>query len=65
MLSHEDKWELSQTISQYLRLCKRRGEPEAVRRLKQAAIRIQNWGEYAEATLKTTAALEELERAIG
>lgn len=60
LLSHEDKWELSQTISEYLRLCKRHGEPEAARRLKEEAIRHQNLGEYAEATQKIKAALKEL-----
>jgi hypothetical protein len=65
LLSHEDKWELSQTISEYLRLCKRHREPEAARQLKEEAIRHQNLGEYAEATQKIKAALKELKRAIG
>ena len=65
LLSHEDKLELSQVISEYLRLCKRHGEPEAARRLKQEAIRHQKQGEYAETMQKITAALEVLKRAIG
>jgi hypothetical protein len=65
LLSHEDKWELSQIISEYLRLCKRHGEPEAARRLRDEAIRHQNLGEYAETTQKMTAALKVLKRAIG
>jgi len=65
LLSHADKWELSQVISEYLRLCKRHGEPGAARRLKEEAIRHQNLGEYAETTQKIAAALDELKRAIG
>jgi hypothetical protein len=65
LLSHADKWELSQIISEYLRLCKQHGEPESARSLKEQAIRHQDRGEYAEATQKIKAALRELERAIG
>lgn len=65
LLSHADKWELSQIISEYLRLCKQHGEPEPARSLKEQAIRHQDRGEYAEATQKIRAALAELKRVIG
>ena len=65
LLSHEDKWDLGQVISEYLRLCKRNREPEAARQLKEEAIRHQDLGEYAEATQKIKAALKELKGMVG
>ncbi|HUT19235.1 MAG TPA: hypothetical protein VM366_08745 [Anaerolineae bacterium] len=65
LLSHEDKWTLSQRISEYLRLCKLHAEPEAARRLNEQAIRHQEWGEYAEAAQRMEAALEAFKQASG
>lgn len=64
LVSRADKWELSQVISEYLRLCKRHGEPEAAKRLKEEAIQHQRRGEYAETMQKMAAALLQLKRAI-
>jgi hypothetical protein len=62
LLGHADKWELSQIISEYLRLSQHRQEPEAARRARDEAIQHQNRGEYAEATAKMASALRELKR---
>lgn len=62
LLGHADLWRLSQLISAYLRLARGRAETETALRLKEEAIAHQSRGEYAEATRKMEAALEEMER---
>lgn len=62
LLGHTDKWELCQTISEYLALCMQYEEPEAARRLKEGAIQHQNRGEYSDAAQKMRAALREMKR---
>lgn len=62
LLAHADKWELSQTISAYLRLSQQRQEPEAARRARDEAMQHQERGEYSEAAAKMRLALQELER---
>jgi hypothetical protein len=60
LLGHEDKWELSKTISEYLRLSKRYEEPEQALQLKTEAINHQNNREFPQALNKMIAALEVL-----
>jgi hypothetical protein len=57
LLAHDDKWSLSQIISEYLRLSKEVEEPEFAKRLKIKAIEYQNRGEYTEAERKMEGAL--------
>jgi hypothetical protein len=64
LLSHADKWALSQHISEYLRLCKRYVEPETAMQLKEEAIRDQARDEYAEAAQRMEAVLEAFKQAI-
>ncbi len=63
LLSHADKWQLSQIISEYLRLCKAYGEPEIAKQFKEEAIQHQMRGEYLEAARKMETALTELKQA--
>lgn len=63
LLGHADKWRLCRMISEYLRLCKPAGEPEAARRAKEEAIRHQDRGEYREAAQKMGLALLALQQA--
>lgn len=58
LLGHEDKWELSKVISEYLRLSKQVEEPEKALQLKTEAINHQNNREYPQALDKMIAALE-------
>lgn len=58
LLGHADKWGLSQAISEYLSLLKRRREPEEAKLLKEEAIRHQERNEYTEASEKMHLALE-------
>lgn len=64
LLGHADKWELCQSISEYLRLSKRCKEPEAAKQLKEKAIQHQGREEYAQAAQKMEVALKELRRAV-
>jgi hypothetical protein len=57
LLAHDDRWSLSQIISEYLRLSKSVGEPEVAKRLKIKAIGYQNRGEYTEAEREMEQAL--------
>jgi len=58
LLSHADKWELCQVISEYRRLCRQYGEePELTGELEELAIEYQKRGEYAKA-VKTIAELK-------
>lgn len=63
LLCHADKQELGQNISDYLRLCKQKDEPEAARLLKEEAIMQQSKGNYAEAARIMRSALQALEQA--
>jgi hypothetical protein len=66
LLGHADKWELCEAISEYDRLCREECEEESeiARQLKAEAIQSQKQGEYAKATQKMKAALQELKRVI-
>ena len=64
LLGHADKWDLCQTISEYLAFCKLYEEPETARKLKAEAIQHQNRGEFSDATQKMSAALKEIKRGI-
>jgi hypothetical protein len=63
LLGHEDKWDLCQVISKYLKLRKKVGETKEAMALRDEAIRLQNRGEYSEALDPMRRALEELKRA--
>lgn len=60
LLGHADKWELCQTISEYVNLRKKYGEPESAAKLRDLAIEQQNCGDYSAATDTMRAAIEEL-----
>ena len=60
LLCHADKWQLGQSISEYLRLSKQKEEPNAAQRLKEEAIHHQERGEYTQATHKMELALQHL-----
>ena len=62
LMGHKDKWELCQTISEYLAFCKRYVESDTAKLLKEEAIRLQNRGEYSEATQRMRVALQEMKR---
>lgn len=62
LLGHQDKWELSQLISEYLRLSKKVVESESAQRRKAEAIALQNQGEYSQATEVMRSALKDLRR---
>jgi hypothetical protein len=62
LLGHEDKWDLCQVISEYLKLRKQVGEPKRATALRDEAIRLQDQGNYAEALRPMQEALEELKR---
>lgn len=63
LLGHEDKWDLFQVISEYLKLRKQLGETKEAVAFRDEAIRFQNRGEYSEALDPMRKALEELKRA--
>jgi hypothetical protein len=63
LLGHEDKWDLCQVISEYLKIRKQVGEPKRAAALRDEAIRLQDRGNYAEALRPMQEALEELKRA--
>ena len=63
LLGHEDKWDLCQVISEYLKLRQKVGETEHAVTLRDEAIRLQNRGEFSEALDPMRKALEELKRA--
>jgi hypothetical protein len=60
LLGHTDKWELCQTISEYMNLRKKHGEPESASKLRNLAIEQQNHGEYSGAAETMRDAIEEL-----
>ena len=60
LLGHVDKWQLCQTISAYIILRKKHGEPESAVRLRDAAIEQQNRGDYSAAADTMKAAVKEL-----
>ena len=60
LLGHADKWELCQSISEYLRLSKKYEESELAVKLKSAAIEQQDRGEYSAAAETMKAAVEAL-----
>ncbi len=63
LLGQIDKWDLSQAISEYRRLCKQYAqEPEAAKQLEAEATQYQKQGEYSMATQKMEAAVQELKR---
>lgn len=62
LLGHQDKWELCQLISQYLRLCKTYEESESVMELKNLAMEQQNRKDYPAAGETMRAAVDELMR---
>jgi hypothetical protein len=63
LLGHEDKWDLCQVISDYLKLRKQVGETKRAAVLRDEAIRLQDRGNYIEALHLMREALEELQRA--
>ena len=65
LLGHEDKWDLCQVISEYLRLSKQYEEPERAIFFKEEAIRLQNQGLHPEALGLMKEAVEELKRVVG
>ena len=60
LLGHADKWELCQSISEYLRLSKRYEETELAVKLKSVAMEQQDRGEYSAAVETMKAAIEAL-----
>jgi len=60
LLGHADKWELCQSISEYLRLSKKYEESELALKLKSTAIEQQDRGEYSAAAETMKAAVEAL-----
>ncbi len=58
---HVGKWALCQSISEYLRLSKRYGEPDYAQALKELAIEFQNLGEFEQAESKMKRALRALQ----
>jgi hypothetical protein len=60
LLGHQEKWKLSQLISEYLRYSKSYGEPESANVLKLEAIELQNQGLFSDAEVIMTAAVNEL-----
>ena len=63
LLGHEDKWDLCQVISDYLKHRKQFGETKRSAVLRDEAIRLQDQGNYAEALHPMREALKELQRA--
>jgi hypothetical protein len=64
LLAHEDKKELSQLISDYVRLNKNGEETESARRLKEEAIKLQEQGNFSSATNRMKAALNVLRESV-
>lgn len=60
LLGHADKWELCQSISEYLRLSRKYEESELAVKLKSVAIEQQDRGEYSAAAETMKAAVEAL-----
>ncbi len=61
LLGHVGKWALCQSISEYLRLSKRYGEPNNAQALKNSAIEFQDLGEFQQAESKMNSALHALQ----
>lgn len=62
LLAHSDKWQLSQIISEYLRLIKVIREPDSAKSLKNEAIGHQERGEFDEAKQKMMIAVDLLKK---
>jgi hypothetical protein len=60
LLGHEDKWDLCQVISDYLKLRNQIGETKRAAALRNEAILLQDRGNYVEALRLMLEALEEL-----
>lgn len=60
LLGHSDKWELCQTVSEYMRLRKKHIEPRSAAALRNSAMEQQNSGEFAAAAETMKAAIREL-----
>ena len=62
LLGHADKWELCQSISEYLRLSKKYEESDLAVKLKNVAMQQQGGGEYSAAAETMQAAVKALTR---
>lgn len=62
LLGHVDKWQLCQTISEYVILRRKYGEPKAAVKLRDAATKQRNRGDYSAAADTMKSAVKELLR---
>lgn len=64
LLGHGDKWPLCQLISQYLTLSQYQAEPDAAHQAKEEAMRLQDRGQYTQATRKMEMAVRALKDSL-